>query len=285
VLAGADIAFCNLECPLSARGRPAQKKYVFRAPASTAESLRAAGIDLVSLANNHSLDYGRQALKDTLEALRAEGISWVGAGEDLGQARQARNFSFSSGRKEPIRVTFLAYSNMRPIEFYATARRAGTVPAWESLIKKDVAEASRQADFTIVSFHWGKERSPFPTAVQRTLARLAIDSGADLVLGHHPHVLQGVERYRGGIIAYSLGNFVFPSRDQARESVILRVRMQRPKAMSIEILPVLIEGFTPQLARGPEAAKLLKRLAALSARLGTELELREDSAWLRGGDK
>jgi len=278
VLSGADIAFCNLECPLSDSKEAAEKKYLFRAPPASAAILRSAGIDVVSLANNHTLDYGRKGLLDTFQALQAEGISWVGAGEDLQEAQQPQVFSFGSGDNR-TRVALLAYSNMLPTDFYATSL-PGTAPALDSLIRKGVSEASQQADFVIVSFHWGDENSQFPGLRERTLARLAIDSGADVVLGCHPHVLQGIERCRGGLIAYSLGNFVFPSRGLARESAILLLRMQRPKKLSLEVIPVLIEKSAPRPARGAEAAKILNRLAALSGQLGTKLEIGADSAWL-----
>jgi len=282
-LAKADIAFCNLECALSDGGVPADKDYVFRASPNAAKSLKDAGFDVVSLANNHSLDYGRKALTDTMQALSLQEIAFVGAGQNLPAARQKKVFTFGRG-KSTTRVAFLAYSNMLPLDFYAAKKRSGTAPALESAIKKDVAAARKQAHFTVVSFHWGKERSAIPTSGQQILARLAIDSGADLVLGCHPHVLQGIENYHGGIIAYSLGNFAFSSRGQAQESVILLARMQQPKRLNIEILPIIISNSKPQLVHGAKARALLKRFAALSAQLGAILEIKGSSACLKASD-
>lgn len=279
-LASADLAIGNLECPLSGRGSPAEKTYTFRAPRQAAGDLRAAGLDVVCLANNHSLDYGRPALQDTLGALQQAGLVWVGAGENLTQARQAKFFSFGKGKTAKTRIALLAFSNMLPTDFYAGENRGGTVPALVELIKQDVGEAAKKADFTIVSFHWGKELSDRPTPGQRALAHLAIDSGADLVLGHHPHVLQGVESYKNGVIAYSLGNFVFPSRSLTRESVILLAHFQKPKKISIELQPIWIEGCAPQPAAGETGRKILQRVAGLSNPLGGALEIRGERAWL-----
>jgi poly-gamma-glutamate synthesis protein (capsule biosynthesis protein) len=278
-LASADLAIGNLECPLSGGGRPAEKTYTFRAPTQAIEDLQAAGIDVVCLANNHSLDYGRTALQDTLSSLGQGGLEWVGAGENLAQARQAKYFVFGEG-KTKTRIALLAFSNMLPTDFYAGENRGGTVPALVELIKHDVGEAAKKADFTIVSFHWGKELSDRPTPGQRALAHLAIDSGADLILGHHPHVLQGVENYKKGIIAYSLGNFVFPSRSLTRESVILLAHFQKPEKITVELQPIWIEGCVPQPAAGETGEKILRRLAALSEPLAGELEIRDARARL-----
>jgi poly-gamma-glutamate capsule biosynthesis protein CapA/YwtB (metallophosphatase superfamily) len=280
-LGPADIAFCNLECPLSGRGGAAKKAYTFHASPLAAEDLRQAGIDLVGLANNHTLDYGRGALQDTLAALKTAGIAWVGAGEDLQQARRVQFFDFGRDPATKTRLAFLAFSNMLPLDFYASEKRGGTTPAWAKLIRQDVARAGKQADFTIVAFHWGKELSDRPTPGQRALAHLAIDSGADLVIGHHPHVLQGGECYKHGFIIYSLGNFVFPSRGKTRESVILLARLQKPKQLTIELQPIWIEGGTPRPAEGKSGEKILRRLAGLTRELGGVLTLREGSACLR----
>jgi len=279
LLTEADIAIGNLECPLSGGGRPAEKTYTFRAPTQAVEDLQAAGINIVCLANNHSLDYGRAALQDTLQALEQGGLEWVGAGENLTQARQAKYFVFSEG-KAKTRIALLAFSNMLPMDFYAGNNRGGTTPALAEFIKQDISAACKKADFVIVSFHWGKELSDRPTAGQRTLAHLAIDSGADLVLGHHPHVLQGVENYQSGIISYSLGNFVFPSRSQTRESIILLARFQKPKKLTVELRPIWIEGCAPQPARGETGENILRRLSGLSKPLAGELEIRGERAWL-----
>jgi poly-gamma-glutamate synthesis protein (capsule biosynthesis protein) len=283
-LTKADIAFCNLECALSDGGKPADKDYVFRASPNAAKNLKDAGFDVVSLANNHSLDYGRKALTDTMQALSLQEIAFVGAGQNLQAARQKKVFTFGRGR-HTTRIAFLAYSNMLPLDFYAAKKRSGTAPALENFIKNDVAAASKQAHFTVVSFHWGKERADIPTSGQQILARFAIDSGADLVLGGHPHVLQGIENYHGGIIAYSLGNFAFSSRGLAQESVILLARMQQPKKLNIEILPIIISNSKPQLVYGAKAGALLKRFAALSAQLGAKLEIKDSSACLKASDR
>jgi poly-gamma-glutamate synthesis protein (capsule biosynthesis protein) len=275
-----DVTIGNLECPLASGGRRAEKTYTFLARPASAQALATAGINVVSLANNHSGDYGRRALLETMRVLSEAGVGFVGAGSDLRRARQALHLGLA--RRKP-RVALLAYSNMLPTSFYATAARPGTNPAVEDNIRADVTAARARADLVIVSFHWGKERASRPTAGQKRLGRLAIDAGADLVLGHHAHVLQGIERYQGRFIAYSLGNFLFPSRGQCRESVILTWSFSPGGRAGLELIPVFIEGGLPRLAKGEKARAIAQRLAALSRELGLKLEIRGDRARARTG--
>lgn len=267
-LRGADLAIGNLECALSTRGKRADKKYTFRADPTTAAALSEAGFDIITLANNHSVDYGREALADTMQALREAGIAFVGAGEDAERARQP--VTMAAG-EPPVKIAVLAFSNMEPVSFYAGPSRPGTNPAQPSVIKQSVSAARRQADIVIALFHWGGERDPSPTARQRELAYAAADAGADLVVGHHPHVLQGFERRGHSLIAYSLGNFLFPSRGERRSTMVLRYSPRRDGRARAEAVPCVIEGFRPRPARPEERAKGLARLAALSRALGAEL--------------
>ena len=276
----ADIAFANLEAPITEGGVPANKDYVFRAPASAAESLAAAGIDVVSLANNHALDYGPEGLSDTMAALQSSGIVYVGAGPDEAAARRPAIVTVKG-----LRLAFLSYVNtpddsvsgFSVASTAATVDRAGVAWATPEAVAQDVAQAARQADIVIVSLHTGFEYREAPNALQLQLAHAAIDAGASLVLGHHPHVLQGIEEYKGGLIAYSLGNFVFDldAADYAQPglpsslSLILRVRLGPAGVGGYDLLPVLIgeADGRPRLVSGQEAKPVEERMARLSAAL------------------
>lgn len=268
VVREADLAIGNLECAISTQGKPADKSYTFRAAPKAARALSEAGFDIMNLANNHSVDYGQEGLRDTLSALSAAGVGAVGAGGDAEGARQP---ALIRAGEPPITIALLAFSNMQPTIFYAGAHRPGTNPAHPDAIRQSVAAARGQADRVIVMLHWGDERSTLPSARQRELARIAVDAGADLVVGHHPHVLQGFERRGDALIAYSLGNFLFPSRGESRMTMILRYTPERNGSARLEVIPAVIEGFQPRLADAKEAADCLRRLRALSARLGAEL--------------
>jgi hypothetical protein len=224
VLRAADIAIANLECSVSTRGYPIPgKQYTFRGkPSSLRAMARYAGVDVVTLANNHALDYGRLAFADTLSYAHEYGLKTVGGGRNLDFARRPAVFRLGG-----IRVAFLGYSDVRPLGFDAGPTWSGTAPAFPSYISSDVRRAkSRGTDVVVVYFHWGTERTFSPNARQRSLAAVAFDAGATIVLGAHPHVLQPIEPRRRRLVAWSLGNFVFGANTPGTESTgILRLRM------------------------------------------------------------
>lgn len=251
-LRGADIAVVNLECAISDGGEPAPKAYTFRAPPAAADALAAGGIDMVSLANNHSLDYGPGGLADTLANLDARGIAHAGAGANATAAR-APVVVVANG----LRVAFLSYVDV-PVEYGGfdthrwEATAVGPGVAWLNVeqVQEDVASARRLADLVVVMMHFGFEGRSTPSETQRAQARAAIDAGAALVLGHHPHVLQPVEWYGNGLIVYSLGNFVFDGFDNpANDSAILLADLTEGGVASYRLLPVVVgdDGF-PRLA-------------------------------------
>jgi len=265
VLTKADLAIGNLECPLGTSGKPESKQYTFRGRPGSAAALSAAGFDVVTLANNHTVDYGRPALLETLAALRQCHIRFVGAGEDGGAARR---FIVARAGSPPLRVAILAFSNMQPTSFYAGTGRPGTNPALPARITADVAVARSQADLVVALFHWGAEFSQTPSNTQRFLAGVAADAGADLVVGHHPHVLQGLEKRGNALIAYSLGNFVFPSRGEARRTMMLRYTARQDGSRTAEVIPCVIDGFQPAVANGAAREKILGEVRRMSADLG-----------------
>lgn len=232
----ADIAFCNLESPISGRGTPLNKRYAFNAPPAAAEGLRIAGFDIVSLANNHCLDYGETALEDTRRLLGAQGIRYAGIRE--GDSPQHPVIIPANG----IRVGFLAY--MCPELYFGEVRRFSTGPALarKDAVVEDVNRLRDDADIIVVSFHWGIEYTSAPTAAQRRLGRATIDAGAHIIAGHHPHIQQEPEQYAHGLILYSMGNFVFArySRPPARDTRIYRVNVGVNGILQAAYLPCKI---------------------------------------------
>lgn len=275
-LSGGDINLANLESPLARCGSEfTGKKFRFRGEPGVAPALRWAGFNLVTLANNHSMDFGWPALAETRRHLGDAGIAWIGAGENLEEARRMALFTVRGKR-----VAFLGYSLTQPIEFFAGADRPGTAPGYVKLVTADVARARTRADYVIVSFHWGREASGTVQAYQRDTAHRAIDAGADVIIGHHPHVLQGVERYRRGIIFYSLGNCAFASKSTTADvALLVRLRLGDNRRQG-ELVPLDVlhrrVGFRPRPLKGDGGAAVIDRLNRLSRPFGTEIRRQDD---------
>lgn len=276
VLSAADVTFGNLECPLSENGAKAAKPYSFKAKPATAQCLVRAGFDVLSLANNHTMDCGPRGLLETFDHLGLAGIRWCGAGRTRAEAEAATLLTVKG-----ISVAFVGFSDFPT----GGSAPSGDTPAVaftsEDTVRERVAAARRLADVVVASFHWGVEYASRPTQRQTTLARVAAAAGADLVLGHHPHVLQGFEvtgddsspAGRTSLIAYSLGNFVFDQRGgQKVQGAILVCNVSKAGIVSAEAMPVRIEGFRPRLASPAEASEILARLAALSAERNTTMK-------------
>jgi poly-gamma-glutamate synthesis protein (capsule biosynthesis protein) len=260
-LVDADLLVANLECVISERGEPQPKAYTFRAPPAAADALALAGVDVVSVANNHSLDYGFEALLDTFQLLGERQIAFVGAGEDEAAARAPVIVE-----RKGVRIAFLAYVDV-PVEtrtafdarsWIATAAAPGVAWAQVEHISADVAVARAAADVVVVLLHFGLEGRTEITRAQRAQARAAVDAGAALVLGSHPHVLQGVEQYNGGLIAYSLGNFVFEGFTFPENYSAIFTATVTPEGVGeYNWIPVVVEGGLPRLAAPEEAPGVL----------------------------
>jgi len=272
-LAAADINLANLESPLGKGGREyTAKKFRFRGAPEIAKALADAGFDVVTLANNHIMDFGAGALSETLASLDKADVAWTGAGRNMSEARQAVMFEIK-GKK----VAFLGYSLTQPTEFFAGPRRPGTAPGYEQYFVPDISAARKEADYVIVSFHWGKEGSGKVQAYQRAAARKAILAGADAVIGHHPHVLQGVERFRNGIIFYSLGNFAFASKSRTAEyGAMVRLRLgdgrREAEVLPLDVLSRRVH-FQPRVLKGQQAVQVISEMNRLSLPMKTRIEL------------
>jgi len=269
--AGSDLVFGNLEAPFTDGGTPFDKKFTFRVPPSAAIGLKRAGFNVLSIANNHIMDYGVEGLKSTLSTLRRLDIATAGA-DTTEEAACFPAYLTLTGK----RVALLAYSLTFPVEFYARADTAGT--CFPRRLEEQVRAARRVADFVIVSFHWGAEKQTTPKPYQIEAAHRAIDAGADLVLGHHPHVLQGLEVYHNRLIAYSLGNFAFGSYSSAATvSILLKVYLDRRGLVFARCIPINVKNveveFQPRQLVGAAGDSVLVYLNRLSRDLNGDREI------------
>lgn len=229
VLQGADLAIGNLECVIASGGEVVTKLYAFLCHPRNVPIL-ARYFGAVSVANNHSGDYGRAAFAEQLDLLSAGGLPYFGGGRNLAEAHTPLIVE-----RKGIRLALLGYNEVELESFAATEHLPGHAWSHDERVAADIAGARQQADFVIVYPHWGWEYQSEPSDRQRELARLMIDAGADLVVGGHPHVTQTVEYYKEKLIVYSLGNFVFddfldvpPDLDEpSRRSWVLRVTIDK----------------------------------------------------------
>ena len=256
VISRNDLAFCNLECPICTGGVPLNKKYCFHADTSFIFGLKNAGFNVISVANNHTMDRGREGFVETVRLLKKHGFYPVGGGENQKEARKPVIVECNG-----LRFAFFAYVNML-LEgvTYLDDRPSPAMGNLEEM-EKEIRKIRDEVDFVVVSFHWGIEYQDFPTINQIEYAHRAIDAGADLVLGHHPHVLQGIEYYRERPIVYSLGNFVFDQRKLVqRQSMIFGCVFKKGKIDSVYFIPVILKGFRPEVAKGKEREEIVKRM-------------------------
>ncbi len=254
VLRWADLTVGNLECVLGHEGDfrkwKAYEKIRLGAGEEAVIDLKHAGFDFLSLANNHALDYGKEGLQSTQALLESKRLrfcgTWTGEGTNAPVILEARGY----------KVAFLAYSDVSPSYFKAKSSSPGTIPPLISILRRDIPAAKKEADWVVVSVHWGKEYETKPNDRQRQIAHRMIDLGADVVLGHHPHVLQPFERYHGGFVAYSLGNFLFDLQNPvARDSMLLRVVLVPNQEPRIDWAPVAIQDCFPNFLTGEAAEK------------------------------
>lgn len=273
ILSNGHFTIGNLEAPFATTGSKFDKKFNFKVPPRFATGLLEAGFDVVNLANNHIMDYGQEALVSTLNTLDSTGISHCGAGLNLKQARQPAILQFKG-----VKVAFIGCSLTFPEEFWATNHRAGTFYPNEKDLIESISRAERLADFTVVTFHWGEELRNTPKDYQMYFAHLSIDAGADLILGHHPHVLQGLEIYHNRLIIYSLGNFAFASySNKSKESIILKTFLTQDGLLYARVIPISVYNvevnFQPRILRSEAADAVITYLNRLSLALNCNREI------------
>lgn len=251
-LGDADLRFCNLECPVTTGGMAIPKENSFRAdPAVAGGVLGAGGINVVSLANNHTYDYGRPGLADTLDAMAALGITAPGAGSTRVAAHAPRIVTCNR-----LKVAFLAYTAWMPEEYIPSETETSLAVLDENTLVDEVKAAKAQADCLVVSFHWGVEYLPVSTDDQQRVAHAAIDAGADVILGSHPHVAQPVEIYHNRPIFYSLGNCIFDrTGDKVSNGLLAHVKLSRNGASVEKVLAFDIEEVRPGAVNDEEVPK------------------------------
>ena len=251
VLGKADILVVNLECNITTSRDEEQKHYTFKAPPVTADALSRAGVDVAGVANNHAMDWGEQGLLDTIGFMEERGIAAPGGGRNRAQA-----YAPAIIERNGLSVAFLAYvdaftesTGFNTREWKATRTSPGLAIANPQRIAADVTKARTKADIVVVLVHAGYEYVPSHNAEQAAYAKAALDAGATLYLGAHPHVLQGYKRKGDQLIAWSLGNFVFDGMDGASVSTILAVDLTKDGVVKVKWHPVkLVDGF-PTLVR------------------------------------
>ncbi|MFH0739852.1 MAG: CapA family protein [bacterium] len=246
-LSQADILFGNLEGPISSRGIKVGSIYSFRFSPTSTLALKNAGFDILSIANNHMFDYQAVALADTMANLQKAGIDYVGAGLNEQEA-----FSLRIKEIQGTKVGFLGFENFSPNSWKVGDGKIGMAWVGEdfSKIKEIISQSKKQVDILAVSIHAGTEYQPLSNAFQKEFGKMAIDSGADLIIGHHPHVVEPLEKYNNGWIAYSLGNFVFDQyfSKETMEGGLLRVEIKNKKIDNVVLEKVrLNKYYQPEL--------------------------------------
>ncbi len=272
LLRACDAAFGNLETAVGTSGSPQPKQWVFQSSPETLKGLVNGGITAVSLANNHIGDYGPDALLETIQHLEKFGVGHAGAGSNDQEAWKPVILERSG-----LKIGFISASRVIPtLEWVATTQRPGVANGHdEARLLKEVADLSRQVDITVVSLHWGVERQNYPTPTDRNLAHRLVEAGADLVIGHHPHVLQGFEYFKDGFISYSLGNFVFTfslKSPETAEGGILFVDVDEDGVKGARFVPTRLRWARPELFDEEGASRVLGRLDRLSRDLGARVD-------------
>jgi len=269
---GFDLAFCNLECPVSAQGTSTGKVYCFRADTAFFTGVTDAGFDIFSLANNHIIDWGLAACLDTKDLIERHGLVAVGAGKTDLDARTPRIV-----RKHGLTFAFAAYVG-KPL---AGMLPVGPAQASCDEIVREIRQVRDQVDFIIISMHWGTEYEHIPEEHQVTWAHRLIDAGADLIIGHHPHVLQSFEVYKERFILYSLGNFVFDQRHlYQRQSGVFSCVFRKGRIDSVMFHPVLLEDLRPGLAADSAYTLILEQMSAISGKFSSCLLRHKDGCFL-----
>lgn len=270
LLRRADITVGNLESTLSTRGEPRQGDDSFAADPAVLRGLADAGFDVLSLANNHTGDYGETALLDTVAAVRGSGIVPVGAGPDRRSALRAAVVERSG-----VRVGFLGFNAIgeTPAAGPGTPGALSvrmpprTGPLHRADVRRVLAAVRRLAarvDVVVVLPHWGTQYTHEPEPVQRLVGRRLVEAGADLVAGGHPHWVQGVEHHRGAPIAHSLGNFVFDMdfAAQTMEGVVLTATVTGGRVVDVALTPYRMDAsFTPRPVSGAARRAILRDVA------------------------
>lgn len=254
----ADVAMINLENPLVKvdENRQNQPLSPYQVDPESVKVLTNGGVDLVNLANHRIMEEQESGLRETMKTLDQAGIHYVGAGRDLQEARRPHILEVKGKR--------IAYFGYTEGDLSADSAHSGTNKLENQRISEDIKAIRDQVDWIVVNFHWGAELAGYPGDWQIDLARFTIDQGADLVVGHHSHVLQGAEIYKNRPIIYSLGNFIFGEVTESDyETAVLKVSLNDSQ-MKVEFLPVEVKEFQPKIVKGEKGDRILKKIEKAS---------------------
>jgi poly-gamma-glutamate capsule biosynthesis protein CapA/YwtB (metallophosphatase superfamily) len=276
LMARADVVLANLEGPLARQAPREERNFAYRCSPSVAKALAHAGIHALTLANNHLLDCGRGGVFETMDSLRDAGVAWIGAGATVGEAHRPALLDASG-----LRIALLGYYWNRRTA--ATAMLPGSAMDTPESLAADIRHAKALADRVVATFHWGVPYQRTPSAEDRAKARLAIDLGADAVVGHHAHVVLPFEVYRGRPIFHGVGNFTFGSGNSKGEGLLVGLRFT-DEATDACVYPLYVKNRDPRVAYQPKVLtgdagrRVLERLAAISGEHGRRLLLRTTGA-------
>ncbi len=270
----ADIAAINLETCVSERGQTLKREgYGFRSQPYTLEGLVNAGIDLVNLANNHTYDYGEAAFLDTLEHLEGNSIIYSGGGMNIEEA-----FKVKVLEKNNLKVGFLSFSEVRSSAVYKAGEDKPGIAYFNQddnkILLDTVTKSKEECDILIIMLHWGVEYAYEPSGHQVELAHRIIEAGADGIVGHHPHVLQGIEIYKGKPILYSVGNFLFLKKnEEAGKTAVFELEFGENNFRGGSFYPVHIDNCKAQLLENSDPMKreIIEKLMERSQRFGTDI--------------
>lgn len=258
-----DTLFGNLETVLSTKGKMMKKPHVLFSPPDHVKYLKEAGFDVVNIANNHSLDLGIDGFINTLDVLNNNDILFVGGNKNKESPRHAII------EKNGIKLGFLAYASGHfkiPDEIVINKLK-------ENEIAKDIKDIKDDCDFTIISLHWGTENVFYPSPTQIKLAHSLIDHGAYLILGHHPHVVQAIEKYNEGLIAYSLGNFQFNTKRpycRTNKTMMLCVDFDKTGIKNYKVIPCNIDqDFIPFVVERSKKENILSFIESISDKVSS----------------
>lgn len=268
-----DFTLLNLETSITkSEEKWPEKEFNFRSDPKHAEEMKRQSVEAVSLANNHTLDFGRKGFADTLYHLKKSGILYAGGGADLSEAIRPILFE-----KNGTKIGILSFSRVVPSgKWYAGKNRSGIVGAYDSQLEqaiRAVKEWDSKTDVLMVALHWGKMHVEQPGVSEERAARRLIDAGADVIIGHHPHVLQGIEIYKNRPIFYSLGNFIFPNLGgNADRTMIAQVVLEGSRVKELRLRPFRIEHGRPVPLEEKGIPAEFKRWRKLSEKYGTEID-------------
>jgi poly-gamma-glutamate capsule biosynthesis protein CapA/YwtB (metallophosphatase superfamily) len=276
VLKQGDVVFANLESPLtkSTHSLDPKRKIVLKAKPEAVGALTGAGFNLISIANNHMMDYYETGLFDTMSILSTNQILFAGSGKNIDEARKPAIIV-----KNGLKIGLLAYSDMAELVFAgdpylrysADKDQSGISPRKYEAVIEDVRKLRGQVDLLAVSLHWGAEDSFTVSDEQREFAHKLIDEGVDVILGHHPHQFQGIEMYKGKPVFYSMGNFLFDQNESENmESFIIDMKYKGTELSELSAIPVrILDKSTVEIQTGTNAANIIARQTELCRELGT----------------